>query len=109
MQRSESLRQSIAWAASRPLEDTMMDQATKTRVEEIGATNAAEAACVLLLDSTDESIKLKMLTLTLSHLLPKVVEHISRDLDLAEIPTSEILAHLGSIEGELLDTEDGSE
>ena len=93
----ERLDTALAFASNRSIDDTLLDEATKARVREIGCQTASEAAICLLLDSNDETMKAKALAILVSR-LPKTVHHIKHDVDLSEIPTEELLQHLGAVE-----------
>jgi hypothetical protein len=68
-----------------------------------GCKTAGELALWRLRDSLDPTHNAKFWNLVASR-LPKTVIHVDVDRDLSEIPTGEILAHLESIEAEVVDS-----
>jgi hypothetical protein len=68
-----------------------------------GCKTAGELALWRLRDSFDPTHNAKFWNLVASR-LPKTVIHVDVDRDLSEIPTGEILAHLESIEAEVVDS-----
>ena len=100
----------LALSAHSDLDASILPDDVKAVLRSKGCNNASQAALWRMRDSLDPAHNAKYWNLVASR-LPKVVEHIHRDMDLSEIPTGELLDALGvvestQVEGELLDNEE---
>jgi hypothetical protein len=87
----DHLRNACAFAAERPLDNTLLPDKIVTRLKEIGCQTAAEAALVRLLDSPDETMVHKGLSV-LASMAPKEMTIKSVNISLTDMSVDELVA-----------------